>query len=381
VRIGVPTTSYPRFAGDLSGAFVRELCRALVERGHSCEVIAPDDPMAGPLHDAGITVRHVGARAPGLPPTFYAAGVPDNVRRDPRVLAGAAVFVPGLVHAVRRRAARWDAVLSHWALPCALATRLTFGAARHVAVWHSADVQLAQRLLRQRAWRAVRPLASAHVFVAEHLRSRLGASQDPRAHVVPMGVALPREGWCRADRAGRALRALVLARLVPIKRVELAIRAAETAGLELVVAGDGPERARLEALARGATTRFVGTVDEVARARLFAECDVLLATSAHDPRGVTEGYPVAPREALAHGVIVVATDDPVHRELAARSGAAVIVTKEHELASVLRELSLAPARVEALSERASASVAADAWPRVAARIEALLSPQSVSHLH
>jgi glycosyltransferase involved in cell wall biosynthesis len=216
-------------------------------------------------------------------------------------------------------------------------------------------------------------LASEHVFVAEHLRARLGAAHDPRAHVVPMGVALPEPGWCRASGPPRPLRALVLARLIPMKRVELAIRAAEEAGVELVVAGEGPERPRLEALAR--TARFVGVVDEAARARLFAECDVLLATSAHDPRGVTEGYPVAPREALAHGLVVLATDDPVHRELARRASGAVIVAPDDAFATALLALSRSPERLAALRALAPTSVSSDEWPRVASRIEALLDPQ------
>jgi glycosyltransferase involved in cell wall biosynthesis len=376
MRIGVPTTSYPRFVGDPAGSFVRALCMALVDAGHTCEVLAPDDPSVEGLTDRGVTVERVCARVRGLPPTFYAAGVPDNVRRDPRALLGLGLFVSSLVRAIAQRAGRWDAVLSHWAVPCAMATRLGFGAARHVAVWHSADVQLAARVLGGQAWRAMREAASEHVFVAEHLRARLGAEYDARAHVVPMGVALPQASWHRANDATRPLRALVLARLVPIKRVELAIRAAEEAGIELVVGGDGPERARLERLAQRASTRFVGAVGEEARARLFSECAVLLATSAHDPLGATEGYPVAPREALAHGLVVVATDDPVHRELARRCGEAVIVTGEGTLATVLRELSRAPERVSALRAVAPAGVATDSWPRVTRRIEALLTPHS-----
>ena len=240
MRIGILTTSYPRFDGDAAGSFVRALCVALVRMGHTCEVLAPSDPDARVLRDQEITIHRVPSRAPGAPPLFYAAGVPDNVRSDPRALAAAAVFLPSLAIAASHRAVRWDAVLSHWAVPSALVSRAIFGARRHVAVWHSADVQLAVKLLGPRAWRTVRGAANAHAFVAEHLRVRLGAEGDPRAHVVPMGIDLPR-AIERPGLRGRALRALVVARLVPIKRVELAIRAAEEAGAELVIAGEGPE--------------------------------------------------------------------------------------------------------------------------------------------
>lgn len=371
MRIGVATTSYPRRPGDPSGSFVRALCLELVQRGHTCEVLAPDDPAWEASPDAGITVARVPTRVPGAPPMFYAAGAPDNVRRDPRALACGARFVPMLTFAMADRARGWDAVLSHWALPCALAARAAFGAERHVAVWHSADVQLANRLFGRAAWPMLRGLAREHVFVAAHLRERLGAAEDPRAHVIPMGIARHDRPAARPE--ARPVRALVLARLVPVKRVELAIAAAESAGLELLIAGEGPERGRLERFARASTTRFVGAVDEAARARLFAQCEIFLATSAHDLRGVTEGYPVAPREALAHGLVVLATDDPVHRELARRCGGAVVLSSEAALSRTLSELARDRQRLRALARLAPESVGMDAWPCVAARFEPLLA--------
>ncbi|MBX7191793.1 MAG: glycosyltransferase family 4 protein [Sandaracinaceae bacterium] len=374
MRIGVATTSYPRFEGDPAGSFVRALGRALVARGHTCEVLAPDDDAATALGDEGIEIERVTSRLRAAPPAFYGAGVPDNLRRDPRALASALAFVPRLTLAARARAKRWDAAMSHWAIPSSVALGASFGATRHVAVWHSADVWLARRLVGRGAWPLLRGAAAEHVFVAAHLRARLGADADRRAHVIPMGIELPRSLTRVARDPSRALRALVLGRLVPIKRVELAIEACDRAGVSLVVAGDGPERARLEALARRATVpvRFVGVVDEAARERLLAESDVLLATSAHSPHGATEGYPVAPREALAHGVVVLATDDPVHTELARRVGAPVCLAPEPELARALAQLAGDPRRLSRLSAEACGAVRADAWPNVARAFEALL---------
>lgn len=376
MRIGVPTTSYPRFEGDAAGVFVRELCRALVGRGHTCEVIAPDDEAVGPLADPGIEIVRASHRAPGWPRTFYGAGAPDNIARDRRALLGALGFATGLVRLVRARAPRWDAVISHWALPSAAATYLSRVAARHVAVWHSADVHLAHAHLGRAAWPLLRPMADAHVFVAGHLRDRLGAGHDPRATVIPMGVPWPAVAVDRAPLAARSLRVLVLARLVPIKRVALAIEACAAAGdVELVVAGDGPERESLErgVTRRGLRVRFVGAVGEREKRDLFAWADVFLATSGRAPTGATEGYPVAPREALAHGVMVLATENEAHRELAARCGPAVLLAPEETLAAQLRALAADPQRVQALSRSARSAVADDDWPRVAQRFERLLT--------
>jgi glycosyltransferase involved in cell wall biosynthesis len=378
MRIGVPTTSYPRFAGDPAGAFVRALCIALVARGHACEVLAPDDAEARALDDDGVLVTRVPYLPPGWPTTFYGAGAPDNLAADPRTVVGALTFPPRLAAEIALRGRRWDAVLSHWALPSALATWAARGAAAHVAVWHSADVHLARRLAGSRAWDLVRRTAARHVLVAEHLRERLcrGAHAGPEGTaIVPMGVDWPATAPTRAPLPGRPLRALVLARLVPIKRVELAIDAVErSAGVELVVAGDGPMRRALEerAGALGARARFVGTVGPTERDELLGWCDLLLATSGEREDGGTEGCPVAPREALAHGAMVLATDDVVHRELAERARGAVVLARVEELPGALARLARDPTAVLAARARARRAAADDAWPRVAATIEALI---------
>ena len=91
---------------------------------------------------------------------------------------------------------------------------------------------------------------------------------------------------------------LSLGRLVPYKRVDLAIRAAEELGMPLIVAGDGPDRQRLERLA-GKHTTFVGFVSEEHAARLMASCAAFLFCGEED-------FGIAPLEANAHGAPVVA---------------------------------------------------------------------------
>ncbi len=55
---------------------------------------------------------------------------------------------------------------------------------------------------------------------------------------------------------------IVVSRLLPYKRIDLAIRAAASAGVRLLVAGTGPDERRLRALARGAGTTLLGYVSD-----------------------------------------------------------------------------------------------------------------------
>jgi glycosyltransferase involved in cell wall biosynthesis len=103
-----------------------------------------------------------------------------------------------------------------------------------------------------------------------------------------------------------------LGRLVPIKGVELLLGALPP-GAQLVVAGDGPLRARLEA--RGGA-RFLGEVRGAARDDLFCAADALAVPSLALEGGRSEGAPLVVMEALAAGVPLVASALPGIRELA-----------------------------------------------------------------
>lgn len=90
---------------------------------------------------------------------------------------------------------------------------------------------------------------------------------------------------------------LHLGRLVPYKRVDLVIAAAERLRIPLVVAGDGPDRARLEHLA-GRFTTFRGRVSEDEASRLLSTCRAFVFCAEED-------FGIAPVEANAHGTPVV----------------------------------------------------------------------------
>lgn len=106
-----------------------------------------------------------------------------------------------------------------------------------------------------------------------------------RASVVRNGVDTAY--WSPRERPDGPFRAAVVSRLTAWKRVHLAVEASAMAGVELVVVGDGEERARLEALARrlGASVRFAG---HQADPRPFvAECDVAVSASQDEPLGLS----------------------------------------------------------------------------------------------
>ncbi len=95
----------------------------------------------------------------------------------------------------------------------------------------------------------------------------------------------------------------VLSALVPYKRIDLAVLGAVAAGRTLVVAGDGPERARLEELARTASgsgrTVFLGRMGDADLPAWYAHARCFVFPGLED-------FGITPLEATAAGRPVVA---------------------------------------------------------------------------
>lgn len=325
MRIGMPTTSFPRDAHDPAGRFVLELAVRLAERGHEVEVLAPEpaESLRLPTLPRGVRLVWVPYLRPrSLQRTFYRAGALENLARDPLAWPGALLHPPALVAAIAGRLRGWDAVVSHWALPAGLATALAMrlvGRRPHVCVVHSGDAHLLARLpgrghiASQITGKAV--CVASSTATAEVLARSFAPGAAPTIQVVPMGTdeAAAGEEERSAARADAALAAdqlvlVSLARLVPIKRVDLAIEAVRSLPeAALAVAGDGPLRASLERRARGADVRFLGAIGPSARRRWLAAGDALVLASAPRGSGRTEGAPRAVLEALAAGLPVIAS--------------------------------------------------------------------------
>ncbi|HBB87806.1 MAG TPA: glycosyl transferase [Blastocatellia bacterium] len=91
---------------------------------------------------------------------------------------------------------------------------------------------------------------------------------------------------------------LVLSRLVPYKRIDLAVEACTRLNRKLMVIGDGPDRARLEKIA-GPSIRFLGRQPDEAVARHAARCRALLFPGEED-------FGMTPLEVNAAGRPVIA---------------------------------------------------------------------------
>lgn len=94
---------------------------------------------------------------------------------------------------------------------------------------------------------------------------------------------------------------LVVSRLVPYRRVDLAIQAAQAADVPLLIIGDGPDRPRLERLAGRHPVSFLGTLPDETVARAMARCTATVTPGVED-------FGLVPLEANAAGRPAIGPD-------------------------------------------------------------------------
>jgi glycosyltransferase involved in cell wall biosynthesis len=278
-ELGEPTTLLSRDSGALSG---RRAAAGLLRGG-----LDPGE-VARAVRESGARVVH----AHNLLPTF-----------GPRAL-----------EAARAAGARVVLHLHNYRLVCAVGTCVTGGedctrchgrdtvpgvrlncrGDRAEAAVYAAGIARAQRRLVA----AADVIAVPSAFARERLLA-LGAPLDRDAvRVVPH----PLHDLAVRSEAGAGRAVVVAGRLAPEKGVEVAIDAATVAGLPLRIAGDGPQRAALEARASGRDVLFLGRVD---RDGLRHELEG--AGLAVVPTRAAETFGLAAAEAMAAGVPVVAS--------------------------------------------------------------------------
>ncbi len=241
---------------------------------------------------------------------FHPMRVPGTGDLDAVDVVHAHGVTAGLVGVRRRRP------------PVVLSLHVVVGGSGRTA--RSTSARVAARLIASRA--------DAVVAVSE-----AAARGFPRARVIaPVFDPLPRpsrdRGSVRRDLGASVDDTVVVtvSRLEATKRLDLFVTAIEAAGCTGWIVGDGPDRVRLEALARGSRTQLLGYRDDVSD--LLAAADVFALPS------VSESYGIAVAEAVAAGLPVVATRTGAIDEIVGASGIIVSAGDDEAFVAAVRAL-------------------------------------------
>jgi glycosyltransferase involved in cell wall biosynthesis len=352
VRVVFLSHNYPRFAGDLPGAFLHPLAVALRGRGHDVRVVAPSDQGRNGREELdGVPVRRVRYAKAERERYAYTGQMADAVRSPLGLMA-----LAGMIRALRQgaeaelAAGPEDSVIhAHWWLPAGLATPAP---QRTVITLHGTDARLLERSRPARwiggwALRRVAVVSAVSDDIAGVVARRVGRT-DAASHVMPMPVALPARPWTTGGSG-----AIIVARLTAQKRVDLALGAIAQlpTPVPLTIVGDGPELGGLRAFAArlglGNRVRWMGSQPASEVANLLARADVMLFTA------VGEGLGLAAVEALMAGVpVVVCRDGGGVVETVTRWGGGTVVEPTEEAVGAALEEALRSAELKAAARSA-----------------------------
>jgi len=308
LRVVFLTHNFPRFSGDVSGAFLATLATGLQHREVEVHVVAPSDRgECGGAEIDGIAVRRVRyASAEGE--TLAYRGNMAEAAQTPSGAFAAWSMGRALRRAAREEVARGARLVhAHWWIPAGLAAPPE---TPMVVTVHGTDAVLlgksrVARMLARPVFRRARVATAVSASAAEAIRHATGRTVTGR-HVQPMPADISRyQSW---SPGGGGM--MAVARLTEQKRIDLAIRALALLPPSLgalTIIGDGPQRPGLEALrdelGLGARVRFLGAQPPARVAELLATADLALFPARN------EGFGLAAAESLMCGVPVVACED------------------------------------------------------------------------
>ncbi len=368
MRIAYVTETWPPELNGVS-LTVERTVRYLRARGHAVELIRPRQPGESAL-DATDELRTAGCAIPMYREMrFGLARMGTLVRRFERTR-------PEVVHLATPGPLAWAALAAARTLGVATTSdfRTNFHQySRYYGFGFLAGTALGLlRRFHNLTRRTFVPTRSARGELAaagfDHL-TVVGRGVDAERFSPSLRSQALRESWGASDDAPVFL---AVGRVAAEKNVELALRAVAEArrtrpDTRLVIVGDGPARARLEAAYPHA--RFVGVQRGADLAAHYASADVFLFPSLSD----TFGNVVM--EALASGLPVVAFDCAAAAEHVddQRSGRLLIPGDDAAYMTAVRDLALlAPEALAPMRDAAAAAARRAGWDDVLGRFEARL---------
>jgi len=316
-RLLVLASTFPARLDDGVPAFVYDIAEQEAE-DFEVTVLTPRVPGAATRETMGaVTV----IRFPYFPRRWedLADGaILDNLRaRRSRWLQVVPLLI-GQMRAIRREVARSrpDAIHAHWVIPQGMSAVLVAPSVPLLVTTHGGDIYALNNAIFGRIKRRVLRTAKAVTTVNAEMISRLEewGVDEAKLSLLPMGVPLDQAAEAKAGAVQVPGRLLVVGRLVEKKGIGVLLDAlrnnVDAEGWSLVIVGDGPIRAELEAASAGLPVEFRGQQSREEVLGEMAAASVLVLPSVSAASGDQEGLPVVLLEAAAMGSAIVASDLP-----------------------------------------------------------------------
>jgi glycosyltransferase involved in cell wall biosynthesis len=397
MRILHLVTAFPRDERDIIAPWLVELIKRQRAAGHDAQVFAPSYHGSGDHTFAGIPVHRFRYFVAGSEALTHDESAADRMRRSLLYRLMPIPFVLLGMLAVWRlcRRERYDVIHVHWPVPLALwgwAARR----ARRVAVvltFYGIELRWVKRSLRflkgfvRWACRRADGVVAISTETAREIRELVDVPVDVIPYTTPFPGPGPGEPRSLARGDGKALTILFVGRLVELKGLAHLIEAAALlrgrVEARIVAIGIGPERERLETLARDrrVAVDFRNKVPDAELHQAFLTSDVLVLPSIIDARGDTEGLGVALLDAMSYGIPAIASrvggiPDIIEDGV---SGLLVPPADPQALAGALERVARDPAYAQRLADAGRERLRTDfSWDVITKKWDAVYSTVSAS---
>ncbi len=340
------TNAYPDFEESYRGIFVKKMATLLQREGYAVSVVTPKI-----YGKSAYFEEQNGIKVYRFP--FFSGNRMLIEHKNIPYLRMLIYYITGFIltiYAVIKN--RCDLIHAHWAIPTGL-----------IGVWagiilkrpllvtiHGSDLRLAVKssgLIRNLFLHVCKK--ANHISCVSDMQMKeikeLGIAAS-KVSLLPMGVdeVFLDAGKKRGKKEeGKPFTVMSNRNLLSLYNVSLLIRAIpmilrKNPGTRFIIAGDGPERDRLEKEAKKLQTenaiQFLGSIPHQAMPKLLSETDIYVSASLHD------GTSVSLLEAIGAGAFPIVTDIPANREWIndGENGYLVPVDKEQFLAQRIVEI-------------------------------------------
>ena len=308
MKVLIITTSYPDHAGSNRGVFVRRLCQEIIKEGHEILVLTPRIFRESPLfqNDEGIRVHRF---------RFPSRETPLNQTEGIPLFPMLIYMISGFFKAVRIISKeKPDVIHGNWIVPTGLIAALA-GFLMHVPVINTArgmDMRISERGPVRHLFDLAVRLSNKVTVVSEAMKTRASLKD---AEVFSSGVderffELSPDYTSKTVLYTRSLELVYDAQTL-IKCIPLVVE--KVPGTRFIIAGTGSQESQLRELAQSLDisrhVEFLGLVPSKDVVSLMEKASVYVSTATAD------GTSIALLEAMAAGLIPVATDIETNRKL------------------------------------------------------------------
>ena len=317
--ICILTNAYPDFPDSNRVVFIRTLARLFFQRGCGVAVVAPR------IFAGSTSSEREGAIAVRRFESFLGNRLLVEYERTPvfRLMGYMAAGIISAIRCVRDRDC--DLIHAHWIIPAGLTALVAGRICRKpvIVTVHGSDLLVIpeRSSVIRGLVKYVLNRADAITSVADHLTEKIVEMGIPREKVLTFPMSVPTESFGHEGDApeGWDQKAVAFSNrsLYPLYNVETLVRAAplifkKARHAEVVIAGEGPERERLESLAGeldvADRVKFVGAIPHERMPHY------LRGSAAYVSTALSDGASVSLLEAMACGAFPVVADIPANRE-------------------------------------------------------------------